>query len=131
MERDSLTKVLVVDDEQGIRDLLSDILVDAGYEVIEADDGHVALEAARQQQPDVVLLDIIMPTMNGLEVLASLRESPATERIPVVLLTALQAQSGESEGIRLGAVHYMNKPWKPGSVELAVRVALREGAGGL
>ena len=81
-----MAKVLIVDDEQSTRELLSDFLSDAGYDVMEADNGQVALETARQERPDLVILDAIMPTMSGLEVLAGLRKSPATERVPVILL---------------------------------------------
>ena len=74
-----MTKVLVVDDEQQIRELLVDILVRAGYAAIEAENGHVALEQVDLQQPDIILLDVMMPIMDGLEVLGRLRGNPATE----------------------------------------------------
>lgn len=123
-----MTKVLLVDDEKGIREILEDILIKRGYEVIEAKDGSEGIEKACQERPDIILLDVIMPVMDGFEVLGKLRENPATESVPVILLTALSAARGESAGMRSGVTHYLTKPWKPGSVELAVRVALREAA---
>ena len=72
------------------------------------------------------MLDIWMPYLDGFEVLVKLREDPATESVPVVLLTALPAMQGEQKGMSLGALHYITKPWAPGLVEATVRVALRE-----
>jgi flagellar protein FlaH len=121
-----MSKVLVAEDDRHVRELLVDALFDAGYDVIEAKDGEVALEKATQERPDLVLLDIWMPRMDGFEVLGKLREDPATESVPVVLLTALPAIQGEQTGLELGALHYITKPWAPGIVEATVRVALRE-----
>jgi archaeal flagellar protein FlaH len=121
-----MATVLVVDDEWDIRELLVDTLLDAGLEVIEAADGEAALERVAQSHPDVVLLDVWMPGMDGLEVLEKLRANPKTESIPVVLLTAMPASEGEKAGLDLGVTHYLNKPWEPGVVEAAIRVVLRE-----
>lgn len=123
-----MAKILVADDERDIRELLVDILFDAGHDVIEADDGGVALEKARDEHPDLILLDIWMPVMDGFEVLRRLREDPATQAIPVVLVTALPAAKGERPGSALGVRHYVAKPFDPERVELAVAVALREAA---
>ena len=121
-----MAKVLVVDDERGIRELLSDKLAEAGHEVIEAGDGQTALERAWQESPDVILLDVLMPVMDGLQALARLRQDPATEGIPVILLTAFSPLKGEQTAIELGVSHYITKPWAPGTVECAVRLALHE-----
>ena len=121
-----MTKVLVVDDEWDIRELLIDTILDAGLEVIEASDGKTALERVAADHPDIVLLDIWMPGMDGLQVLEKLRENPATERLPVVLLSAMPASEGEQTGLSLGVTHYVNKPWEPGEIELTIRVAMRE-----
>jgi two-component system response regulator ResD len=118
--------VLVVEDEKDLRHLLVDILIDAGYDVTEAENGGVALEKARNEQPDVILLDVMMPVMDGFEVLTKLRQEPATQATPVVMLTAFPPVKGELRAWRLGARHYVSKPFDPERVELAVRVALRE-----
>jgi DNA-binding response OmpR family regulator len=118
--------VLVVDDEFDIRELLVDTLTDAGYNVIEAVNGNAALERIAADHPDIVLLDIWMPGMDGLEVLAQLRLSPDTAALPVILLTAMPADAGESAGLNLGVTHYVNKPWDSGVVEATLRTALRE-----
>ena len=121
-----MTKVLVVDDEWDIRELLVDTISDAGLEVIEAGDGKTALERVAADRPDIVLLDIWMPGMDGLQVLEKLRDNPATERLPVVLLTAMPALEGERAGLNMGVTHYVNKPWEPGAIESTIRVAMRE-----
>ena len=121
-----MAKVLVADDARNIRALLVDALGDSGYEVMEAADGGSAWELALYEHPDVILLDVWMPVMDGFEVLRRLRENSATEGIPVILLTALSPQEGELEAMSLGVKHYITKPWEPGTVELALRIALRE-----
>ena len=84
---------------------------------------------ACQNPPDVILLDVIMPIVDGLEVLGKLRDNPCTKGIPVVLLTALSPVKGERAALDYGVTHYISKPWPRGTVELAVRVALREVSG--
>ena len=118
--------VLVVDDEWDIRELLVDTILDAGLEVIEAPDGQAALDRVANHHPDIVLLDIWMPGMDGFGVLERLRADPETAKIPVVMLTAMPASEGEKAGLDLGVFHYINKPWEPGVIESTIRVALRE-----
>ena len=118
--------VLVVDDEWDIRELLVDTMIDAGLDVIEAGDGKNALERAQRDQPDVILLDVWMPGMDGFSVLRNLKQNPETEWIPVVMLTAMPATEGEHRGFEEGVSHYVTKPWEPGMIEATVRVALRE-----
>ena len=118
--------VLVVDDEWDIRELLSDIISDAGLDVIQAENGEVALKRALADLPDLILLDVHMPGFNGFQVLEKLREDQRTRHIPVVLLTAMPPHQGEKEGMESGATHYIHKPWEAGVVEATVRVVLRE-----
>ena len=118
--------VLVVEDEEDLRNLVVDILMDAGYDVAEAEHGGVALEKARSEKPDIILLDVMMPVMDGFEVLTKLRDNPATQATPVIMVTAFPPAKGELRAWRLGARHYIRKPFDPEQVELSVRVALRE-----
>ena len=118
--------VLVVEDEKDLRNLLSDILIFAGYDVIEAKDGGAGLEKAWSERPDVILLDVMMPVMDGFDLLTKLRENPVTNSTPVVMLTAYPATKGELPALRLGARHYIRKPFEPELVTWAVKVALRE-----
>ena len=118
--------VLVAEDEQDIRDSLTDILVYAGYEVIGAEDGGAALELARREHPDIILLDVMMPVMDGFEVLKNLKENPSTEAIPVIILSAVPPVEGERNAIGKGAEHYLAKPCDPDVLQLTIKVALRE-----
>ena len=121
-----MPKVLVVEDVPDIRLLLVETLADAGFQVIQAGDGMVALEKASHERPDVVLLDVMMPVMDGFEVLGRLREDPATRHIPVVMLTSLSALEGEKRGMDLGVTHYLTKPLDLGVLGATLRVILRE-----
>ncbi|MDA1128627.1 MAG: response regulator [Chloroflexi bacterium] len=121
-----MTKILVVDDEIDIVDLLVDDLSDNGFNVISAHNGIEALEQVYREQPDVVLLDLMMPVLNGYEVLQELRRNPTTKDLPVIMLTALSPTEGEQAALRLGANHYVTKVWEPGTLQAVIRVALRE-----
>ena len=109
--------VLVADDQPEIAKLVSLSLGGEGFRVVSAGDGATALERVSELNPDVLLLDVMMPGMSGFEVLAELRE---TRPIPVILLTARSATSQVSEGLDMGADDYIVKPFHP--VELAARV---------
>lgn len=84
-----MKKILVVDDEADIRDMLQTLLADVGFEVIQAENGQEALRKVQLFKPDMILLDISMPQMDGAEVCLKLKEKESTEKIPVVLMTAL------------------------------------------
>ena len=118
-----MVKVLVADDDRHIRELVKDVLTDDGYEVIEAKDGSEAIVKARDALPDLILLDVEMPVLDGFDVLKRHEE---TESIPVVMLTVLPPLNGEEEAMRLGVNHYVRKPWSNDMLTATVRVALRE-----
>jgi DNA-binding response OmpR family regulator len=105
--------VLVVDDEEGIRVLCRVNLELGGYEVLEAADGFTALEVTRTQRPDLIFLDIMMPRMDGWEVLQRLKEDAATASIPVVLLTARTSEEDQIRGWGEGILEYLSKPFNP------------------
>ena len=121
-----MTKILVAEDKHSTRLTLVHGLSDVGYEVIEAADGRSAFELALHELPDIILLDVGLPVMDGLQVLKRLRADPTTQDTPVIMVTALPAEEGERASMRLGVTHYITKPWAPGTVEAAVKVALRE-----
>ena len=123
-----MATVLVVDDDWDIRELLADIITDAGLKVIQASDGTAALKSAQDDLPDLILLDVWMPGFDGFQVLEKLRVNQSTRNIPVVLLTAMPPFLGEKEGLESGATHYIHKPWEAGVVEATLRVVLREAA---
>ena len=115
--------ILAVDDEASNLQLLRQILQDH-YRLLFAKDGARALELARQEQPDLVLLDVMMPGMSGYEVCAALKAHPATASVPVIFVTALTETADEIEGFEAGAVDYITKPVSPPVVRARVRTHL-------
>lgn len=115
--------ILAVDDEASNLQLLRQILQDH-YRLLFAKDGARALELARQERPDLVLLDVMMPGMSGYEVCASLKSNPDTAAIPVIFVTALTDTADELEGFEAGAVDYITKPVSPPIVRARVRTHL-------
>jgi DNA-binding response OmpR family regulator len=111
------TRVLVIDDEAPIRLLCRVNLEAEGMDVLEAADGPTGLEKARAETPDVVLLDVMMPGLDGWRVAEELLDDPRTEEIPIVFLTARAELRDRARGIDLGGVDYVTKPFNP--VELA------------
>ena len=107
---DNKPKVLIVDDETTNIKLLSYTL-EPSYDVCVALNGEDALEAAREHLPDIILLDIIMPGMDGFEVLANLKSNELTKDIPVIFLTSQNDPESETKGLNLGAVDYIFKPF--------------------
>jgi adenylate cyclase len=112
--------ILVADDAQVTVRLVHDVLVLHGYRVVEAYDGLEALEKIQLDQPDLLILDINMPRMDGFEVCRRLKGNPATAHIPVLMLSALESVNDRVKGLSLGAEDYVVKPFRP--AELAARV---------
>ena len=104
-------RILIAEDEPSIVISLEFLLKGAGYEVIVAKDGSEALALADQHRPDFVLLDIMLPMVNGFEVCRRLRQHPALQRVPILLLTARGRESEIARGMALGANAYMTKPF--------------------
>ena len=118
-----LATVLICDDEPALRELIR-ISLDGPYQIVEADDGEESLEIARSIRPDVVILDMMMPRRNGLEVLSALRKDKELSEIPVIVLTA---QPGTRENaLREGADIVMVKPFEPEEIVAAVEEVLAE-----
>jgi archaellum biogenesis ATPase FlaH/CheY-like chemotaxis protein len=121
-----MPRVLVVDDEAHVREVLRRALSQWGYEVVLAENGSDALEKFTQTRPEVVLLDITMPVMNGFEALKRIRQSPYGATTPVVLVTALPATQGEPVAMSLGCLHYISKPFEFDVLKSTIKVAARE-----
>ena len=111
-------RILIVDDDAATRALLREMLTMEGYAVVEAADGPSALEQVASAPPDLVLLDVMMPGQDGLDVLATLRR---TSDVPVIMLTAKDDEVNRVVGLRLGADDYVAKPFSP--AELAARIS--------
>lgn len=113
-------RILVVDDTPANIKVLSEVLRH-DYELSVATDGDQALELASQQPPDLVLLDIMMPGMDGYEVCRRLKANPATAQAPVIFVTAMTREGDEAKGLDLGAVDYVTKPFRPSLLQSRVR----------
>jgi len=105
-------KILLVEDEAQLVDMLRSRLGASGYNVIAAYDGSEGLEKARKEKPDLILLDIIMPKMNGYEVCKCLKEDKNTEDIPIIILTASDAKELEDKCSALGVNNHVKKPFE-------------------
>ena len=104
-------KVLVVDDEDDILQFLGLVLRERGYDVLTASAGREALAVAQRERPDFVLLDVMMPQMDGWEVLRRLKADPRTAEIPVAIVSARTGAKDRAEGLRAGAADYICKPF--------------------
>lgn len=119
--------ILLVDDEQDLLDLVSYNLEKEGYQVVTARDGETALEHAEARVPDLVVLDVMMPHMTGLEVCRRLRENAKLRLTPILMLTARGEESDEIKGLEAGADDYLAKPISPRLLVSRVRALLRRG----
>jgi DNA-binding response OmpR family regulator len=106
-----MKKILVVDDEDDILQFLKLVLQEKGYAIATASGGHEALTRAQLERPDLILLDIMMPQMDGWEVLKLLRVDPETARIPVAMLSARTEAKDRVQGLQEGAIDYICKPF--------------------
>ena len=124
------SRVLIVEDEPDIRDVLAWHLEREGYRVTRSADGAQALREIAAQPPDLVLLDLMLPGLGGLEVCRRLRQDPATAGLPVIMLTAKGDEVDRIVGLEVGADDYIVKPFSPKEVLARVRAVLRRSAGG-
>ena len=118
-------RILVVDDEPDITALVAYHLAKAGYRVSTAANGPDALKAAREERPDIVILDVMLPGVSGYDVLAELRRREETRDVGVILLTARREEPDRIRGLSLGADDYLTKPFSPAELALRVSALLR------
>jgi two-component system phosphate regulon response regulator PhoB len=122
-------KILVVEDDQDLSELLVYNLENAGYRVITAADGVTALGAARDQHPDLIILDLMLPMMDGLEVCRTLKRGGATKNVPVLMLTAKGEEIDRVVGFEIGAEDYVIKPFSVRELLLRIKAILRRSKG--
>jgi len=121
-----MAKILVVDDEPHVVELVAFNLRREGYTVLSASNGAAALIEVDKEHPDLVILDIMMPIMDGLQVAEMLKANPATKEIPIVFLTAKSQDSDILDGLVAGAEVYLPKPFSPGELSRVVRSLLEK-----
>ena len=122
-------KILVVDDEQDALEVLSFKLREAGFTPVLAKDGTRALAIAREEHPDLIVLDLMLPEVDGLEVCKILRRDPTTASIPIVMLTGVRDEADRVMGLELGADDYLTKPFSPRELLARIRTVLRRTKG--
>lgn len=118
-------KVLIADDDHNLRELLTEALPKHRFEVYQAADGNETWDTVRNLRPDLVLLDVMMPGLDGLEVCRLMRENPYTSNIPVIMLTAKTQLKDKLEGIESGADDYVTKPFDPLELQARIEMHLR------
>ena len=114
-----MPKILIVDDEEIVRRVLSSLLKKDGYQVMEAEDGEAGVELAKKEDPDVILMDLTMPKMGGLEACRLLKKDEKTKNIPVLVITALGGEN-KTEAIDAGIDDFVSKPFD--AEEISIRV---------
>lgn len=125
---DHKQKILAIDDETDMLLLVASALKAEDYEVITANNGMDGLKLAKQEKPDAVILDVMMPEMSGFEVLEQLRLDPETQQLPVIMLTGLSERSKIQSALDLGTGYYIIKPFEISDLVGKVRVVLKEAA---
>jgi two-component system alkaline phosphatase synthesis response regulator PhoP len=121
--------ILVVDDEPGIVTIVRDYLEKAGFRVLTAGDGETALRLAGTERPNLMVLDLMLPGIDGLDIIRSLRSNPALHRMSVIMLTARVEEADRLVGLELGADDYVTKPFSPRELVARVRAVLRRAEG--
>jgi DNA-binding response OmpR family regulator len=116
--------VLVADDDRDILQLISFRLERADYEVVQANDGEEALRLVKELHPDLAVLDLMMPKLNGYEVIREIRRDEETKAIPVILLTARVQETDVARGFEAGADDYLKKPFSPQELRARVQAIL-------
>jgi DNA-binding response OmpR family regulator len=122
-------RILVVDDEVSIRNLLSRVLTREGYDVVQATTGREGVETAARHQPDLIVLDLNLPDLYGEDVCQQIRQNPATENVPVLILTGKAAQGLSARCLNGGADDYLSKPFDIDEITAHIRALIRRSQG--
>ncbi|MDD5018985.1 MAG: response regulator [Candidatus Omnitrophica bacterium] len=127
---DDKKTILIIDDEVGLRNLLKFRLVSFGFDVLVAEDGYTGIDLAKSMKPNLIILDIMMPYFNGIEVCRKLKSDYATKDIPVVFLSVLAQKEDIEMGKQAGAEFFLTKPYDPEKLNFVIRMALNKQSGG-
>jgi DNA-binding response OmpR family regulator len=121
-------KIVIAEDSSTVRRVVAARLAADGYQVLEAEDGEQAVALTRGEQPDLLVLDKVMPKLDGFEVIRLLREDPRTQSVPIVMLTERTSEEDVLGGLQLGVEEYMPKPFSPHELSARVRRILARAA---
>jgi DNA-binding response OmpR family regulator len=125
-----MVKILVVEDEQLVSEFVEFLLRQGGFVPVSAPDGDIVLPLARKTQPDLILLDVLLPTLDGFEVLRQLKASPEFKHIPVIVFTARNRDADIALAFEMGAADYVAKPFSPTELMARIQKALSQARGG-
>ena len=118
--------ILIIEDEKTLSFILAQQLAEEGFEVLEAIDGEEGIKKIKEEKPDLILLDLILPGIDGFEVLSKMREDPALAQIPVIILSNLGQKDDVEKGLKMGAVDYLIKAhFTPGEIIEKIKVVLK------
>ncbi len=120
-----MKSILIIEDEKDIVDLITYHFKQSGYSVVSAPDGSSGLEQAKKEKPDLIILDLMLPEMDGKDVCRALKSNPVTKSIPILMLTAKAEEMDRVIGFELGADDYVTKPFSPRELVLRVKAILR------
>lgn len=119
-------KILIVEDDKFLRELIAQKLIKEGYDIAEAVDGEKGIKSVKEEKPDLILLDLILPGIDGFEVLAKIKEDPVLSQIPVIILSNLGQKDDIERGLKIGAVDYLIKAhFTPGEIIEKVKAVLK------
>jgi len=121
-----MQKILIIEDDRFLRELISKKLTKEGFEVSEAIDGEEGIKKIKSEKPDLILLDLILPGIDGFEVLSKMKDDPTVSSIPVIILSNLGQKEDVEKGLKLGAVDYLIKAhFTPGEIIEKIRANLK------
>lgn len=121
-----MAKILIVEDDKFLRELITQKVLKEGYQVVEAVDGEEGIAKIKEEKPDLVLLDLILPGVDGFEVLRQAKENPETSNIPVIILSNLGQKDDVERGMKLGAADYLVKAnFTPGEILSKIKSILK------
>jgi len=119
-------KILIIEDDKFLRELIGQKLLKEGYDIVEAVDGEKGIKSIKDEKPDLVLLDLILPGMDGFEVLTKIKEDAGIAQIPVIILSNLGQKDDIEKGLKMGAVDYLIKAhFTPGEIIDKIKVVLK------
>ena len=119
-------KILIIEDDKFLRELITQKLIKEGYNIVEAVDGEKGIKSVKDEKPDLVLLDLILPGIDGFEVLAKIKEDPVLSQVPVIILSNLGQKDDIERGLKIGAVDYLIKAhFTPGEIVEKVKTILK------